>query len=54
MDNSDTMSLPDGELEEPSDEEYCSIHARYKSRRGCVECEADEADRQYNTRRESL
>ena len=43
------MSVPDCELEEPSDLEWCFVHASY---RPCSACRSDEADRQYDERRD--
>lgn len=44
------MSIPDGELEEPSDSLWCFTHESY---RPCGGCRADEADRQYDTMKEA-
>jgi hypothetical protein len=43
------MSLPDGMLEEPADDEWCQEHFTSKP---CAACRADAADRQYDSRRE--
>lgn len=44
------MSMTDNASLEDEDDELCSIHERY---RPCIECRADEADRQYDTMKEA-
>lgn len=43
------MSVPDHELDEPSDTEWCAEHNAY---RPCAACRADEVDRQHDARKE--
>lgn len=43
------MSVPDIFLDEPTDDELCEIHERY---RPCRVCRNDAADRQYQTIKE--
>lgn len=45
----DAMSLPDHMLEEPPDPAWCEEHA---CPHPCMACEADEADRQYDARKD--
>ena len=48
------MSLADHEIEEPDEARvWCMTHdVFYRSEKGCPHCEADEADRQHDERKE--
>lgn len=41
-----SMRVPDIFMAEPTDNELCTVHERY---RPCRECRNDESDRQYQT-----
>ncbi len=43
------MSVPDHELDEPSDQEWCSLHTHY---RPCRECRNEVADQQLHIQKE--
>ena len=43
------MSLPDHLLEYPPDQEWCQDHAAPMP---CLACEADQADRRYDSQRD--
>jgi hypothetical protein len=43
------MSIPDHDIDEPSDDELCQLHMRY---RPCRDCRTDEQDRLFDLQRE--